>query len=52
MLRNGQITQSFAAGWFNAHARDKLPDNKEVEGFLAIAFGKLRDELRREGESK
>lgn len=51
-FETAQITQSFAAGWFNAHARDKLPDNKEVEGFLAIAFGKLRDELRREGESK
>lgn len=46
------ITQSFAAGWFNAHARKKMPDEKEIEGFLAIAFGKMRDELRREEEAK
>jgi hypothetical protein len=47
-----RITQSFAAGWFNAHTRDRLPDAKEVEGFVGLAFGKLRDELRREGEAK
>jgi len=51
-FETAQITQSFAAGWFNAHARDHLPGEREVEGFLAIAFGKLRDELRREEERK
>ena len=51
-FETAKITQSFAAGWFNAHARDGLPDAKQVEGFLGIAFGKLRDELRREGEAK
>ncbi|MDD5085551.1 MAG: hypothetical protein PHE61_05860 [Candidatus Omnitrophica bacterium] len=51
-FETAKITQSFAAGWFNAHTREGLPDAKEIEGFLAIAFGKLRDELRREGEAK
>jgi hypothetical protein len=51
-FETAKITQSFAAGWFNGHAIDKLPDNKEIEGFLAIAFGKLRDELRREEEAE
>lgn len=51
-FETAKITQSFSAGWFNAHTRDRLPDAKEVEGFLGIAFGKLRDELRREGEAK
>jgi len=51
-FETAKITQSFAAGWFNAHARDYVPGEREVEGFLAIAFGKLRDELRREEEGK
>jgi hypothetical protein len=51
-FETAEITQSFAAGWFNAHARDKIPTTEEIEGFLAIAFGKLRDELRREEEAK
>lgn len=51
-FETAKITQSFAAGWFNAHARDKIPNAKEIEGFLAVAFGKLRDELRREEEAE
>jgi len=51
-FESAKITQSFAAGWFNAHTREGLPDAKEIEGFLNIAFGKLRDELRREEEAK
>lgn len=43
-----KITQSFAAGWFNKHARTHRPSDKEVEGFLAIAFGKIQEELQRE----
>jgi hypothetical protein len=49
-FETAKITQSFAAGWFNAHAQDHVPGEREVEGFLALAFGKLRDELRREEE--
>jgi len=51
-FETAKITQSFAAGWFNAHARDKVPNAIEIEGFLSLAFGKLRDELRREEEAK
>ncbi|HPA46772.1 MAG TPA: hypothetical protein PLG59_11020 [bacterium] len=51
-FETAKIGQSFAAGWFNRHARDRLPTEREVESFLAVQFGKLRDELRREGERK
>ena len=51
-FETAKITQSFAAGWFTVHTREGLPDSREIEGFLAIAFGKLRDELRREEEAK
>lgn len=49
-FETAKITQSFAAGWFNKHAATGMPDQKDIESFLAVAFGKLRDELRREGE--
>jgi len=51
-FETAKITQSFAAGWFNKNTRERVPDSKEIEGFLTIAFGKLRDELRREEEAK
>jgi len=47
-FETAKITQSFAAGWYNRHAKDKTPTNEEITGFLAIAFGKLREDLRRE----
>ncbi len=47
-FETARITQSFAAGWFNNHARDARPTDRELEGFLAIAFGKLREEIGRE----
>lgn len=51
-FETAKITQSFAAGWFNKNTRDGLPDSMQIESFLSIAFDKLRDELRREGEAK
>jgi len=51
-FETAKITQSFAAGWFNGHAIDRVPDDQEIEGFLSHAFGKMRDELRREEEAK
>lgn len=48
-FETAKITQSFAAGWHNLHTKESTPSDKEVEGFLAIAFGKIREELRREG---
>jgi hypothetical protein len=47
-FETAKITQSFAAGWFNKHAHERRPSDREIEAFLAVAFGKLREELRRE----
>lgn len=47
-FETAKIAQSFAAGWYNRHAKDTSPTADEVSGFLAIAFGKLREDLRRE----
>ena len=47
-FETSEITQSFAAGWFNKHATAKKPSDEEIAGFLAFAFGKLRQELQRE----
>jgi len=49
-FETAKITQSFAAGWYNNRTKEGLPSDQEVEGFLAIAFGKIREELRREEE--
>ena len=50
-FETAKITQSFAAGWFNKRARENIPNEKEIEGFLSIAFGKIRDALQR-GDNK
>lgn len=47
-FETAEIAQSFAAGWYNRHAKTGVPTDEEVGGFLAIAFGKLREDLRRE----
>ena len=47
-FETSRITQSFAAGWFNAHARDRVPTTRETASFLAVALGKLHEELLRE----
>lgn len=49
-FETAKITQSFAAGWFNKNTKEGFPNTKEIEGFLTLAFGKIRDELLREGE--
>ena len=46
-FETAKITQSFAAGWFNKHSKEGVPSEKEIEGFLSIALGKMRDELQR-----
>jgi hypothetical protein len=43
-----QIAQSFAAGWYNKHARRSRPEGEAVRAFLSFAMGKLREELLRE----
>jgi hypothetical protein len=47
-----KIMQSFAAGWFNNHAKEKIPSEKEIISFLDLSFSKMREELRREAEGK
>lgn len=47
-FETSRITQSFAAGWYNNHARDKYPSNNESRQFLSVAFAKMREELTRE----
>ncbi len=47
-FETAKIAQSSAAGWYNRHASQAMPTDNEIAGFLAIAFGKLREDLRRE----
>jgi hypothetical protein len=47
-FETARITQSFAAGWFNKRIKEGPPTDTEIEGFLSVAFGKMRDELLRE----
>ena len=47
-FESAKITQSFAAGWFNKHAREGIPSEETVKGFMSIALGKMREELQRE----
>lgn len=51
-FESARITQSFAAGWYNQHARNSIPSESEIKGFLAVAFGKMREELRRGTSAK
>ena len=50
-FETSRITQSFAAGWFNNYASDRYPSKDESRGFLSVAFGKMREELRREADA-
>ncbi len=47
-FETARIARSFAAGWYNNHALKGMPSNEETERFLAVAFGKIREELMRE----
>lgn len=47
-FETAKITQSFAAGWFNNRRQQKTVSSDEVQAFLRLAFGKIRDELLRE----
>jgi hypothetical protein len=47
-FETSKITQSFSAGWFNKNAKDSLPTDREIKGFLNHVFEKLREELGRE----
>lgn len=47
-FETAKITQSFAAGWFNKNAVSSQPTQPQIRRFLSYAFGKLREDLRRE----
>ena len=47
-FETAKIAQSFAAGWFNKHAKDALPTHAEAQAFLSVAFNKMQEELSRE----
>jgi hypothetical protein len=47
-----KLIQSFSAGWFNKNAILSMPEEKQLQGFLSMSFGKLREELRREADGK
>jgi hypothetical protein len=49
-FETAKITQSFAAGWFNKNTKEGFPNSDQIEGFLSVGFGKIRDELLREGD--
>ena len=51
-FETAKIAQSFAAGWFNNNATEGVPSEKKIKGFLSFAFGKMRDELQREGDKE
>jgi hypothetical protein len=50
-VETAKITQSFAAGWFYGHTQNGLPTLGEVQRFLGVAFGKIREELLRERDA-
>lgn len=47
-FETAKIMQSFAAGWYNTHVKAGAPSDHEVESFLRLSFGKIREELLRE----
>lgn len=47
-FETSKIAQSFAAGWFNKYAVEERPSDRRLQGFLRVAFEKLREELLRE----
>jgi hypothetical protein len=49
-FETSKIMQSYAAGWFNVHSKDRLPNIDEIKSFLKLTFTKLREEFRREAE--
>ena len=47
-FETSRITHSFAAAWFNHHARDEIPSKEKIESFLSRAFAKMEEDLLRE----
>jgi len=47
-FETAKITESFSAGWFNNHVKEKEPTDIELKNFLGVSFGKMKSELLRE----
>jgi hypothetical protein len=47
-----RIAQSFAAGWFNRHAPRGAITERQIGGFLHVAFAKIREELIRQTQAR
>ena len=47
-FETSRITQSYAAGWFQKHAKEGMPSEGQIQKFLSFALHKIREELRRE----
>ncbi|MDO9534068.1 MAG: hypothetical protein Q7J85_01770 [Bacillota bacterium] len=43
-----KIMQSFAAGWYNKYSARTTPPDSDISRFLSMAFGKIKEEFRRE----
>ncbi|MBQ3356007.1 MAG: hypothetical protein IJG45_02685 [Oscillospiraceae bacterium] len=44
-----KLMQSFAAGWYNKHSSEAVPNDKKIIDFLSVTFKKIKEEFRREG---
>jgi hypothetical protein len=47
-FESSKITQSYAAGWYNKHSKDKLPNEADIQKLINRTFGKMRSELLHE----
>ena len=47
-FETAKIAQSLSAGWYNLHAKEKIPSDKLLKDFLSFAFRKINSELLRE----
>lgn len=50
-FETSRIAQSFAAGWYNKHAKTSTPSVQAQRAFLRYALTKLRNELARERDA-
>jgi hypothetical protein len=50
-FETSRIAQSFAAGWYNKHAKEERPSAQAQRAFLRYALTKLRNELARERDA-
>lgn len=47
-FETSKIAQSYSAGWFNKNVKGNYPEEKEIQGFLSYALGKMKGELLQE----